>query len=171
MYDMQLMYTNGWIASVPLRFSFNKFVQLKCYTTHSSCFVNIETFQVFIKLEQMLRYYSKFFNNFQNINWTAFLSAEFAKVQAKHISNCHNLYFKIIKKFATLRLKIYNRKGTACKRYDSKSKFYLSPFSQKKFAKFRKNFVPPIAFKKFMFVDLEKGYKKLQTNKILSLTV
>jgi len=65
---------------IPLRYSFTEFVRLKCYTTHSLCFVNVQTFNMFIKLEQMFRYYCKFFNDFQNVNWTSFLTAEFAKV-------------------------------------------------------------------------------------------
>lgn len=110
-------------SPIPLRFSFTKLVQLKCYTTHSLYFVNIETFKIFIKLEQMFRYYSHFFNDFQNINWTLFLSTEFSKViNANHIFNCHNLYFKIIKRFVTFRLKIHNKKNTIRKKhYNSKS--------------------------------------------------
>lgn len=66
-------------SSIPLRFTFTKFVQLKCYTTHSLCFVTIKTFKVFLKFEQMFRYYCNFFNNTQNINWTSFLSNNLQK--------------------------------------------------------------------------------------------
>jgi len=97
-------------SPVPLRFTFTRFVQLKCYTTHSLCFVNIKTFKIFLKFEQMFRYYCNFFNNTQNINWTSFLSVQFAKVDADHILNCHNLYLKIIRRFVVFRLKIYNKK-------------------------------------------------------------
>lgn len=70
----------------------------------------VKTLKIFVELEQMFRYYCKFLNDFQNINWTLFLSKQFAKVNADHILNCHNLYFKIRKRFATFRLKIYNKK-------------------------------------------------------------
>lgn len=43
---------------IPVRFLFTKLVQLKCYTTHSLCFVNVKTFKVFIKLEHMFRHYT-----------------------------------------------------------------------------------------------------------------
>lgn len=67
-----------------------------------SIFGNIKTFKVFLKFEQMFRYYCNFFNNTQNINWTSFLSAQFAKVDADHILNCHNLYLKIIRRFVVV---------------------------------------------------------------------
>jgi len=64
---------------------------------------------MFIKLEQMFRYYCKFFNDFQNVNWTSFLTAEFAKVNTNFILNCHNLHFKIIRRFAVFKLRTYNK--------------------------------------------------------------
>jgi len=90
---------------IPLRYSFTEFVRLKCYTTHSLCFVNVQTFNMFIKLEQMFHYYCKFFNDFQNVNWISFLSAEVQKLILIHILNCHNLHFKIKRRFTVFKLR------------------------------------------------------------------
>lgn len=110
--------------------TFSKLVELKCYTKNSLYFVNKSTFRIFIKLEQMFIYYSKYFLNIENTNIKAFLTAKFKEVPADHILNCHNLYSKIVRRFIVLRLHIHQRKYTFNKgRYDSKSMAMHTIFS------------------------------------------
>lgn len=69
----------------------------------------------------MFRHYLNYFST-KNINWTDFLINKFSKVSAKHITNCHQLFSKIIRRFVIFRLRIMNKKSIKnTKRYDSKS--------------------------------------------------
>ena len=58
----------------------------------------------------MFRYYSKYFN-IENINWKDYLIFSFSQIAADHIINCHQLFFKIIKRFVVFRLRIINKKN------------------------------------------------------------
>lgn len=72
----------------------------------------------------MFRHYSKYFDT-ENIDWRSFLIYKFGMVPADHIMNCHQLFLKIIKRFAVFRLRIMRKKDInnngSNKRYDSKS--------------------------------------------------
>jgi len=87
-----------------LKYSFSKFVQFKSYTTNSLYYINIKTFQIFLKLEQIFQYYSKDFNNMKNTNLKLFLIKKCKNIKAEHILSCHNLLLKIIKRFIVFRL-------------------------------------------------------------------
>lgn len=106
----------------PVHLSFTIFVELKCYKTNSLCFPTTQVFQLFVKMEEIFRHYSPFLNKF-NINWKLYFSTVMKKhVNAVHIPSCHNLYEKIINRFVTFRLRIFNKKRICCRKiYDSKS--------------------------------------------------
>lgn len=90
-------------------YTFTKFVHLRCYAQNALFFTNIKTFEIFITLEKMFRYYSKYFKHMQNIDLKTFLIYQFSTIKANHILNCHQLYNKIIRRFAVFRLRIYKK--------------------------------------------------------------
>jgi len=50
-----------------LKYSFTKFVQLKYYIKNSLFFINKNTLKIFIAMEQRFRYYTKYFDDINNI--------------------------------------------------------------------------------------------------------
>jgi len=109
-----------------LKYSFTKFVQSKCYTKNSLFFININTFKIFIAMEQRFRYYAKYFDNINNIK--LFLIKNFNNIKIKcDIFECHNLLRKIIVRFVVLRLRIYKKRKSISlfQRYDSKSMYNI----------------------------------------------
>lgn len=108
----------------PQNFKFSEFVKIKCYNTNTLYFVNKSTFQVFLQLENIFRHYSPYFKKMRNVNLHNFLINQFNSVSAHHVLNCHKLHYKLISKFATVRLKFNNKRRIILpnrKYYDSKS--------------------------------------------------
>lgn len=108
----------------PSNFLFSRLVRIRCYKQNTLYYVNEPTFKVFLKLENIFRHYSFYFQVMYNVNLHKFLVNEFNSVPADHILNCHNLRQKLYKKFATFRLKIQNKRKKLLptrKYYDSKS--------------------------------------------------
>lgn len=93
---------------------------------NSLYYVNVKTFKMFLKLEQIFRHYSKYFNKIKNIDLKSFLFKKCKKINADHILTCHNLSCKIMKRYVIFRLRIFykkdkNNNNKTCKIYDSKS--------------------------------------------------
>lgn len=49
------------LSSVPIHFQFTQFVTYKCFKPNVLCYANIESFEIFVRMEHMFIYYSSFF--------------------------------------------------------------------------------------------------------------
>jgi len=108
----------------PLKYTVSTFTRLRCYNANTLFFVNKSTFTLFVQLENIYRHYRPYFDMMRDINLHKFLFCKFNTIPTNHILNCYNLRQKLMKKFATVRLKFKNNhKRVSCNRkyYDSKS--------------------------------------------------
>lgn len=96
------------------------FASLKDYTGDALMYVNGETYNYFIQLENIFK---------QHIGTMKLLNQDLenrlyvlmTKVQASHIPECHGIKHKIIKKYVQFRLKTCSEKLSRDRRHDSKS--------------------------------------------------
>lgn len=108
----------------PQNFQYSECVRIRCYNTNTLYFVNKPTFQVFLRMENIYRHYSPYFNNMRNVNLHKFLVSLFNSVPTDHIPDCHSMRLKLFNKYATLRLQFKNKRKIVLpnrKFYNSKS--------------------------------------------------
>ena len=111
----------------PSNLQFSRLVRLRCYKENTLYFINKPSFEVFLKLENIFRHYSPYFQIMYGVNLNEFLLDKFNSVPADHILNCHHFRQKLLKKFVTLRLKFQNKKAVSNRKYyDSKSMMMYS---------------------------------------------
>lgn len=97
-----------------------KFASLKDYTGSALTYVNIETYNYFIKLEHVFK---------ENITTMKMLNQDLEarfyslmkNVEANHIPDCHDMKHKLMKRYIQFRLKVSREKLPRSKRHDSKS--------------------------------------------------
>jgi len=68
-----------------LNFKFSELVKIKCYSANTLYFVNKPTFQVFLQLKNIYRYYSPYFQKMRDINLHTFLINKSNSVSTYHI--------------------------------------------------------------------------------------
>lgn len=96
------------------------FTCLKDYTGSSLLYVNIETYNFFIRLEQIFKQNIEVLK-LVNHDLETKLYALMSHIQADHIPDCHEIKNKLIKRYIQFRLKVSREKRTREKRHDSKS--------------------------------------------------
>lgn len=77
---------------------YSKLVQLRCFRKNTLLFVNNETFTYFYNMEIIIRQYHTQCD-------LAFYLEKMKIIYRKTIKHCHNLPFKIMKRFITYRMK------------------------------------------------------------------
>lgn len=98
-----------------------KFVHLKCFRNNTLFFVTADVFEYFINMEVIIQQYLPHLNNVK-CNLISFFIEKMKNVSCTSLNNCHQLSFKIMKRFIAYRIKISCMKGRLIKKiYSSKT--------------------------------------------------
>ncbi|KYN02909.1 hypothetical protein ALC62_06308 [Cyphomyrmex costatus] len=86
--------------------TFSKLVYLKCYKKNTLFFVNDEIFNYFYEIEVTFRRYMPYLKTIK-CDLIQFYISKMTHISCKPLKNCHNISYKIMKRFITFRIKIY----------------------------------------------------------------
>lgn len=99
----------GSDSCIPYQFA--KLTQLKCYTEHTLFFVNEETHNFFLKMEFVFRQYLPYFQDqvaHKHYDLEAFFYEKFEPIDCDLIDECHQLKYKVIKRYIRFKLNVSN---------------------------------------------------------------
>ena len=87
----------------------SKLTALKCYKEETLFFVTRDTFKFFLRMECIFRTYFPQVCNIKSINLHDFFVEKFSDI-AFELPDCCNMKLKMVKRFASFRLKIKSQK-------------------------------------------------------------